>query len=239
MSRKFAAFDIDGTLIRWQLYHAVADELARRGHLDPIAYDQVREARRTWKKRANNHSFDDYELALVRAYDGAITNIPVSEVEQAFQAVLNEYKDQVYTYTRDLIQQLKEQNYLLFAISGSQKELVEKLADYYGFDDCGGSVYEVSNGQYTGNAEALRSSKKPEYLKQLVAKHGASWQGSIAVGDSESDIPMLSIVERPLAFNPTAELFSHAKKSGWQIVVERKNVQYLLKPDEGTYKLGS
>ena len=28
MPRPFAVFDIDGTIIRWQLYHALADELA-------------------------------------------------------------------------------------------------------------------------------------------------------------------------------------------------------------------
>ena len=35
---KFAVFDIDGTLIRWQLYHAIADELAKSGHIDAETY---------------------------------------------------------------------------------------------------------------------------------------------------------------------------------------------------------
>ena len=33
--RPFAVFDIDGTLIRWQLYHSIADTLARLGHIEP------------------------------------------------------------------------------------------------------------------------------------------------------------------------------------------------------------
>ena len=34
-SRPFAVFDIDGTLIRWQLYHAVADDMAKQNIINP------------------------------------------------------------------------------------------------------------------------------------------------------------------------------------------------------------
>lgn len=238
MNRPFAAFDIDGTLLRWQLYHAVADEMVRRGLIDPAAYQKVKAARMTWKRRSHAESFDEYEQTLVQLIGSSIANIKVEDFNAAADAVIDEYKDQVYTYTRDLIQELKSKNYLLFAISGSQVEIVGKLARYYGFDDWGGTVYESKNGHYTGNSQPLRSQRKPEYLKELVAKHHASWQGSVAVGDSESDIPMLSTVEQPIAFNPSRALFDHAKTEQWPIVVERKNVVYKLESSDGHYRLG-
>lgn len=114
--RKFAVFDIDGTLIRWQLYHAVADELARRGHFGAIEYQAVKNARLTWKKRESEDSFKQYERALVNLVDQAMAGLELIELQSACQAVINEYKDQVYTYTRDLIRELKAQNYLLFTI---------------------------------------------------------------------------------------------------------------------------
>jgi HAD superfamily hydrolase (TIGR01490 family) len=235
--RPFAVFDIDGTLIRWQLYHAVADELARRGHFGAIEYQAVKEARMTWKKREGEDSFTAYERALVNLVDQAIAGMPVSEMESACRSVINEYKDQVYTYTRDLIRDLKEQGYVLFTISASQSEIVRMLAEYYGFDDYGGSEYEVKDGVFTGKKEVLKSERKPEYLKLLMQKHDAAYEGSVAVGDSESDIPMLEAVERPIAFNPTKILFDHARSKGWQIVVERKNVVYELQPRDGNYQL--
>lgn len=235
--KPFAVFDIDGTLIRWQLYHAVADELAHRGHFGAIEYQAVKDARMTWKKREGEESFKAYERALVNLVDQAIIGLPVTEMESACRAVINEYKDQVYTYTRDLIRNLKEEGYLLFTISASQSGIVKMLADYYGFDDYGGSEYEVKDGIFTGKKEVLKSERKPEYLKLLIQKHGATYEGSVAVGDSESDIPMLEAVERPIAFNPTKLLFDHAKKEGWQIVVERKNVIYELQPHDGKYRL--
>jgi phosphoserine phosphatase len=33
MSKRFAVFDLDGTLVRWQLYHALVDRLAKKGYL--------------------------------------------------------------------------------------------------------------------------------------------------------------------------------------------------------------
>lgn len=237
MARPFAVFDIDGTLIRWQLYHALADELARRGHLDTKQFQKVRAARMAWKKRTDNDSFTQYEHTLVELVDEAITGIRVTDLAVACSSVLAEYKDQVYTYTRQLIRGLKAKNYLLFAISASQAEIVSLLAEYYGFDDYGGSIYEVKDGVFTGQADILRQERKPEYLKQLVSTHHARWQDSMGVGDSESDIPMLATVEQPIAFNPTKKLFEHAEKQGWPIVIERKNMIYKLEPKSGSYIL--
>lgn len=235
--RPFAVFDIDGTLIRWQLYHALADELARRGHFGAIEYQAVKEARMTWKKRESQDSFKQYEHALVNLVDQAIVGLEVAELESASKTVIHEYKDQVYRYTRDLIRELKAKDYLLFTISASQSEIVGMLAEYYGFDDYAGSLYEVKDDRYTGEKDVLKSGRKPEVLKELADKHDATYDGSIAVGDSESDMPMLAAVGQPIAFNPTKLLFDHAKAHNWKIVVERKNVVYELEPKDDGYQL--
>lgn len=237
MSRPFAVFDIDGTLIRWQLYHAVADKLAKQGALDMADFARVRASRMNWKNRAGEASFDTYERQLITLINGAISGLSVAKLKQAYGEVITEYKDQVYTYTRDLIELLRQQNYLLFVISGSQSEIVKLLAEHYRFDDFGGTVYEQKDGRFTGRSTPLRAGRKPEHLKKLVAKHGATWQDSVGVGDSESDIPMLSLVARPIAFNPTKKLFQHAHKEEWKIVLERKNMVYELEPQDGSYIL--
>lgn len=235
--RKFAVFDIDGTLIRWQLYHAVADELARLGHFGAIEYDAVRQARMTWKRRESEDSFKQYERVLVNLVDQVIPTISLADWQSASQAAIQEYQDQVYTYTRNLVRHLKEQGYLLFAISASQENIIGLLTEHYGFDDFAASSYELKDGTFTGKKNILSHDRKPEALKQLADKYGASYSGSIGVGDSESDIPMLEAVENPIAFNPTKLLFEHAKDAGWKVVVERKNAVYELEYANGAYRL--
>lgn len=235
-ARQFAVFDIDGTLIRWQLYHAVADALAKRGYLEAAAYDKVKAARMKWKTRAHEESFKEYELELIKTYDRLIQGLAVTNFNSTVDAVIKEYKDQVYTYTRDLIKELKAKGYLLWAISSSQAELVSKISDYYGFDESQSSTYLTDNGRFTGEKQTIYGIKD-KLLNQLVKTHGANYKGSVAVGDSESDIAMLELVERPIAFNPTAGLFKHARAKGWEVVVERKNVIYELEVAGGKYYL--
>lgn len=238
MNRPFAAFDIDGTIIRWQLYHAVVEQLGKRGHIDPKKYQAIKDARMTWKRRAGDTSFNEYQHVLVAAHDNSLATITYSEYMEAIGTVMDEYKEQTYVYTRDLVRSLQQQGYLLFALSASQHEVVEQLAKFYGFDDWIGTLYPHTGEQFTGTKEVLSRHKKPESLKQLVEKHGATWEGSIAVGDSDGDIPMLDIVQHPIAFNPNKELFRHASKQGWKIVIERKNMYYELEKDHGpTYLL--
>jgi HAD superfamily hydrolase (TIGR01490 family) len=234
--RRFAVFDIDGTLIRWQMYHAVTDSLAKSGHISDKDYQIIRDARMLWKKRTGVDSFKEYEHLLVATYEQMLNNISYDNFLDATTTVFDEYKDQVYTYTRELISKLKSKNYLLFAVSGSQTEIVSKIAKHWGFDDYTGTVYEVSNGRFTGKVMS-HLGQKHKVLNELATKHGAVFEGSVAVGDSEGDVSMLEAVENPIAFNPTKKLFLYAKEKGWKIVVERKNMVYELEPTKGKYFL--
>jgi HAD superfamily hydrolase (TIGR01490 family) len=234
--QKFAVFDIDGTLIRWQLYHAVVDRLAKKGLLGEDAKERLREARMHWKKREHVESFRQYELTLIEVYEAALPNLDPRTFDQNVQEVIDEYKEQVYTYTRDLIVTLKGEGYMLLAISGSHHELVEKIAETYGFDAWQGSQYQRKSGKFTGE-KFVASHDKRTVLQNMISEHKLTKEGSVAVGDSASDAPMLEMVDRPIAFNPDQNLFKIAQENHWPIVVERKNVIYQMEARDGSYIL--
>ncbi|HSX44629.1 MAG TPA: HAD family phosphatase [Candidatus Saccharimonadales bacterium] len=234
--RKFAVFDIDGTLVRWQLYHAVVDRLAKKGHLGIDAEEQIHGQRMVWKRREHPDAFEDYEQFLVKFYEKALNDLKPSVFDRIAREVADEYKEQVYTYTRDLVYQFKSEGYWLLAISGSHDELVGIIAKQHGFDDWVGSYYHRGVGRFIGTKDVASHDKKAS-LRQFVEKHDLSMTDSYAIGDSRSDIPMMEIVEHPIAFNPTRELFDHARGQKWPIVVERKNVVYKLKHSDGSYIL--
>ncbi len=231
---QFAVFDIDGTLIRWQLYHSIFDHLAKQDLIDTDLYQSVKAARLSWKKRKSG--FREYELALVRAYDKTLEYLTREQLNMAIEETFEEYKEQVYTYTRDLIAELKNKGYILLAISGSHNDIVGRIAKHYGFDDWVGTIYHQQNGKFTGEY-TIPALKKDQALQDFISKHKLSTKDSIGVGDSEGDILMLELVENPIAFNPEQRLFNHARQKGWKVVIERKNMIYELENKEGKYEL--
>lgn len=232
----FAVFDIDGTLVRWQLYHVLVDKLAGLGLLGTEAKERLRASRMHWKRREHPESFKAYERELINLYEEALQNVSTEAFDQLVLSVIDEYKDQTYAYSRQLLRDLKVQGYILLIISGSHHELIEQIANYYGFDDFIGTRYERIGTGFSGNKQ-IASHDKRIALETMVAKHNLSYTHSLAIGDSASDIPMLELVEQPIAFNPDRILFQAAKQQSWKVVIERKNMVYELEPKDGKYTL--
>ena len=236
MPCKFAAFDIDGTLLRWQLFHSVVAEIAEAQPEPNETYIAATKAFDKWKRRTDPGAFYTYERATLDAWFALIKTITPAEYHAATRTVFEAQKDFTYRYTRDLIKTLQAQDYAIIAISGSHQETVQMIGDYYGFDMAIGSEYPVENGRFTGE-EITPFTDKGEALRKIVAEHNLQWEDSYAVGDSNSDAKMLALVANPIAFNPDQNLLKHAQENNWKIVVERKNVAYELAVQNGTYYL--
>lgn len=234
--KKFAVFDIDGTLIRWQLYHAVVDKLLNNGVVSSKNSSQLREARMNWKKRKSENEFKTYEKLLIKIFEDSLPEISVQDFDKSVNEVFQQYSDQVYTYTRDLIDELKNRDYFLIAISGSHEELVQKIAARFGFDEYIGTKYQRKSNKFTGD-KTIGSHDKQAKLREIINKHQLTYKESFAIGDSLSDSGMLEIVENPIAFNPNKELLKTARSAGWKIVIERKNVVYELNRKGDNYVL--
>src|SRR6476659_2784535 len=94
--KPFAVFDIDGTLIRWQLYHAIVDKLAKEGALGDNAREKLHEARMVWKRREEPDAFKAYEKTLIDVYESALGKLSARLFDAMVQTVIAEYKDQTY-----------------------------------------------------------------------------------------------------------------------------------------------
>lgn len=235
--KRFAAFDIDGTLVRWQLFHTIVDTLAKQGSVSSREHEAMTEHYEAWRRRENTESFHTYEATSLKAWFALMKHTTVDEFHTAVDAAFETHKDFVYRYTRDLCKALKADGYALIAISGSHQEVVDKIAEYYHFDYALGSVYPHSTaGRFTGE-EITPVVDKGVCLKQIVHTLGLTWEDSYAVGDSRSDAKMMELVTNPVAFNPDKNLLAIAKDSNWRVVIERKNVIYELSQQNGIYTL--
>lgn len=232
--RPFAVFDIDGTLVRWQLFHAIVHHLGQEGYILRGQHEQIRAARMRWKNREHIDGFRSYEVVLLEIYLEVMKQILPEDHDRIVDEVVAEYQDQTHVYTRDLARRLQKEGYLLFAISGSHETAVGKVARHHGFDDWIGASFEIQDGRYSG-AVVTPVFDKAAALHSLVEKHHATFEGSYAVGDSWGDASMLELVKHPVAFNPDKGLYEAAVEHRWPIVIERKNVIYKLVRQDNAY----
>lgn len=229
---KLAIFDIDGTIFRSSLVIELSHALVDVGVFPPLAKKEISKEYLAWLDRKG--SYEAYIDKVVKIYIKHIKGQRYTKVKRIAQNVIDYQKDRVYRFTRDLIKKLKSRGYFLVAISGSPSYIVEKYAKAIGFNLFFGTELEIKNGKFTGKVLSLDSAyNKAKIVKSLAAKYAsADLKKSLAVGDTQGDVPMLSLVGRPLAFNPNFQLAKIAKSRGWQIVVERKDVMYNIKKFE-------
>lgn len=235
--QKFAAFDIDGTLFRSGLYREVSYELTKMGKIPEDIANELTLKHRKWRDRVHGSAFEEFERTLVTVFDELTTQIRVCDYDEAVARVLKKKAENVYVYTRNLIKELKDDGYFIIAISGSQVDLVEPFAKKYGFDTWVGQEWERGEEFFTGKIKKSHTGKDL-ILRRLMQEHNLTLKDSVAVGDSNGDTGMLKLVDRPIAFNPTAELYEHAVGHGWTVVIERKNMMYELSPNKkGMFEL--
>jgi HAD superfamily hydrolase (TIGR01490 family) len=224
-----AFFDVDGTIFRSSLLIELTAQLIKEGVFPATAADIYFEAYKAWRDREG--SYEDYINALIESFMLHMQGVHYGELADIGRDVVAVQSKHVYRYTRDLLQELKAKGYTLIAISQSPKTILDDFCHQYGFDKVYGRIYEIGpQDRFTGVVEEEHFIKnKANIVKRVFDKNPEFTRaGSIAVGDTEGDIPLLESVERAICFNPNQALYTHAKRNGWEVVVERKDVIYKL-----------
>ncbi len=226
--KKVAIFDIDGTIFRSSLLIEVTNALISEGIFPTRARKVYQKSFEQWLNRKG--SYEAYIADVVDAFDTYIAGVQRATFLRVVRKVMSYQKHRVYRYTRDMIVTLRKRGYVLIAISHSPRDLVVTFTKHWGFHRVYGRMFELDAQKcFTGkilHAEIIGN--KAKMLAHAVAKEHLSLRGSIALGDSEADIPMLKLVDHPICFNPNRTLYRYAKRVGWKVVVERKDVVYTL-----------
>ncbi len=224
--QKVAVFDIDGTIFRSSLLVELVDVLIEEGLFPKDVVKKYEGAYKRWVER--NGTYEKYIMAVVEVFGDNMKGLHYSDFDRAAKITIARNKNHLYRYTRDLVLKLKNKGYFLLAISHSPKGIVEQFCKNLGFNKTYGMFYELGpSDKFTGKiADEHLIRNKGSILKRAIEKNNLTLKDSIAVGDTEGDIPVFEMVENQICFNPNQILYKHARRSGWKIVVERKDVIY-------------
>jgi HAD superfamily hydrolase (TIGR01490 family) len=225
--QKVAFFDIDGTIFRSSLLIELVDGLIRQGVFPKTASSGYLKSLENWRNREGE--YEDYIDDVIVSFLENIKGVHYGDFADVGRAVVAAKRRQVYRYTRDLVNSLKKEGYYLVAISQSPKTVLDDFCFQYGFDKVYGRMYEIGpQDRFTGIVTDEHLIKnKANIVKRVIDNNpDLTLDGSVAVGDTEGDIPLLELVQHPICFNPNEALYTHAVRMKWEVVVERKDVIY-------------
>ena len=226
--QKIAFLDIDGTVFRSSLLIELVGRLIERGIFPENVVEMYEEELRAWQDREG--TYEAYINAVVDAFRTHIQGVFYGDLADIGREVVAEKSKHVYRYTRDLISDLKADGYYVVAISQSPKTILDDFCQTYGFDKVYGRIYEIGpQDRFTGVVtDEHLIQNKANIVKRVLDNNDFTLEGSVGVGDTEGDISLLEMVEKPICFNPNKALYTYAKRMEWSVVIERKDVLYEL-----------
>jgi HAD superfamily hydrolase (TIGR01490 family) len=222
-----AFFDIDGTVFRSSLLVELVETLINEEVFPKSARAEYQDEFDAWKNREG--TYEEYIGALITTFLAHIKGVHYGLFADIGKRVVAHHSKRVYRYTRDLLAEVKKKGYVTVAISQSPKTILDAFCKSYGFDKVYGRMYEIGPQDcFTGEVtDEYLIENKANIVRRVFDKNPElTTEGSIAVGDTDGDIPLLEMVDTAICFNPNQALFKHAKRVGWQVVVERKDVIY-------------
>ncbi len=226
--RRVAVFDVDGTIFRSSLLIELVQALIESGAFPGSARKLFEHEQDLWLDREGD--YQAYIDAVVKAFRKHLKGVHYGTLADCAKLVVDAHWKHTYRYTRDLLKELKQKDYFLLAVSHSPKTVLDKFCPRLGFDKTYGILYETGpQDLFTGEVvEEHLIANKANIVRRAVEKENLTLAHSIGVGDTESDMPFLELVAKPICFNPNQKLYRTAKRLGWKVVVERKDVVYQL-----------
>ncbi|EHJ91155.1 HAD family hydrolase [Vreelandella boliviensis] len=211
-----AIFDLDNTLLSIDSDHAWGEFLLEQGAVDPVAY---REANERFMADYNAGTLDMaafLEMALKPLADNSPEQL--SAWHQQFMA--SKIEPNILPKAEELLARHRTKGDTLLIITATNRFITAPIAERLGVDHLIAVNPEVKEGRYTGRASGIPSYRegKVTRLEQWLEGQDLTMEGAWFYSDSHNDLPLLEIVEHPVAVDPDDTLREIAKERQWRIM---------------------
>ncbi|MFL6161621.1 MAG: HAD family hydrolase [Jatrophihabitantaceae bacterium] len=212
-----AFFDVDNTMvIGASIYHFAKGLAARKyfstADLRRFLWQQV-------KFRAGGEGPDNVTKARESAL-AFVTGKSVAEIVAMGEEIYDEIiAARIYSGTRALAQQHLDAGERVWLVTATPEELARVIARRLNLTGALGTRAEEAGGLFSGRliGELLHGEAKAAAVRELAEREGLDLAQCTAYSDSINDLPMLSLVGRPVAINPDSALRDEARRQGWEI----------------------
>ncbi len=109
-------------------------------------------------------------------------------------------------------------------ITATNRFITEPIAACFGIHNLLATEPELKHGEYTGGVSGLPCFQhgKVERLRTWLQQSGHHLDDSYFYSDSHNDLPLLELVDHPVAVDPDDKLTAIATERGWSVISLRQ-----------------
>ena len=211
-----AIFDLDNTLIAGDSDHGWGEFLADRGKVDGEVY------------RAMNEKFyQDYQHGrldigeyLAFALE-PLARLPRTELVDLHRAFMAQVIEPLWLPAAvALVESHRQRGHRLMVITSTNRFIVEPICQRLGIADLLATELVERDGRYTGAVDGVPTYQEGKVirLREWLAASGEELAGSYFYSDSINDLPLLEVVDNPVAVDPDERLAAIASERGWPVI---------------------
>ena len=211
-----AIFDLDNTLIGGDSDFLWGEFLGEEGVVDANAY-----------RKKNEYFYQQYDLGKLDIYAWLdfclepLSRYSMTELE-AFhhRFMIQKIEPIMLDKAQNCINQHKERGDTVLVMTASNSFVTAPIAKKYGINQMLATEPEIKAGRYTGGVSGIPcfQSGKVDKLMPWLQKNEETLTGSTFYSDSHNDLPLLELVDNPVAVNADKILTKIAEKKGWEVL---------------------
>ena len=211
-----AIFDLDNTLIADDSDYLWGQFLVDQGIVDKNHYED-----------SNAKFYDDYKqgtLDIVEFLRFSLQPLADNDPEQLYQWRAQFIEETIKPLLLDPAQQLidkhKARGDTLLVITATNRFVTEPIVQLYGIENLLATTPEFIDGRYTGGFNGIPCFRegKVKLLEAWLKDSTETMKESWFYSDSHNDLPLLELVDNPVAVDPDEKLTQFASAANWPII---------------------
>jgi HAD superfamily hydrolase (TIGR01490 family) len=219
MHLQLVLFDLDNTLLAGDSDFQWGQFLMEEGILDRATHET-----------ANLQFYDDYKQGKldIRAF----LDFQLKPLSQHPRTQLDEWRllymerkvrSMMTCKAQALVQKHRANGDLMVVITATNSYVTAPIAEAYGVDYLIGTTPEEVDGEFTGRVAGTPSFQEGKItrLNEWLAERGeklSDFETTWFYSDSRNDLPLLKLVDHPVAVDPDPVLQAYALEHGWPII---------------------
>ncbi|MGQ7245812.1 HAD family hydrolase [Halomonas sp. V046] len=211
-----AIFDLDNTLLSTDSDHAWGEFLLEQGAVDEVSY---REANDRFKADYDAGRLDMMAFLAV-ALKPLSDNSPEQLAAWHQQFMASKIEPHILPRAEELIARHRSRGDTLLIITATNRFITAPIAERLGIDDLIAVDPEMIDGRYTGRVDGIPSFQegKVTRLNAWLEDRDETLDGAWFYSDSQNDLPLLELVDHPVAVDPDPALREVAESRSWKII---------------------